>query len=178
MLELATDAGKFINVFGSMISQSAPHIYLSALPFAPKESLMSQLFLPKYANTLLVDTGKVVRWPAIENVLEGHTGYVSSVAFSPDGKHIVSGSLDKTIRVWDAVTGEVVSGPLQGHTDWVNSVALSPDGKHFDDNIIQIWDAMPEAHVSGLLECPTPYVRSVVFSSHCSCICMLSDHSN
>jgi WD40 repeat protein len=41
---------------------------------------------------------------------------VSSVAFSPDGKRIASGSSDKSIRVWDAETGEMVSGPFEGHT--------------------------------------------------------------
>ena len=47
--------------------------------------------------------------------MEGHTSYVNSVAFSQDGKHIVSGSDDKTIRVWDSETGDVVLGPLEGH---------------------------------------------------------------
>ena len=62
--------------------------------------------------------------------LQGHTDSVSSVAFSPDGRHIVSGSFDKTIRVWDVQTGGQVGNPLQGHTSSVNSVAFSPDGRH------------------------------------------------
>ena len=37
--------------------------------------------------------------------LNGHTGYVTSVAFSPDGIHIISGSWDKSVQVWDASTG-------------------------------------------------------------------------
>jgi WD40 repeat protein len=44
---------------------------------------------------------------------------VHSVAFSQDGKHIVSGSEDNTIRVWDAETGDVVSGPFEGHSGGV-----------------------------------------------------------
>ena len=57
-----------------------------------------------------------------------HRAPVCSVAFSPDGEHIVSGSKDQTICVWSAVTGERVAGPFTGHTGSVDSVAFSPDG--------------------------------------------------
>ena len=53
---------------------------------------------------------------------------VTSVAFSPDGKRIVSGSADQTVKVWDAATGQEPS-TLKGHTGAVTSVAFSPDGK-------------------------------------------------
>ena len=61
--------------------------------------------------------------------LEGHKDRVCAVAFSPDGKHIVSGSYDKTIWLWDAETGEMLQPPLEGHENSVWSVAFSPDGK-------------------------------------------------
>ena len=51
-----------------------------------------------------------------------------SVAFSPDGKHIVSGSEDKTLQLWDTETGEMLQ-TLEGHKDEVWAVAFSPDGK-------------------------------------------------
>jgi WD40 repeat protein len=77
--------------------------------------------------------------------IQGHTVSVSSVAFSPDGARIASGSGDNTIRVWDARTGEAVMEPIQGHTKWVSSVAFSPDGAHIvsgsSDNTIRVWDA-------------------------------------
>ena len=62
-------------------------------------------------------------------VLKGHSDRVTSVAFSPDGKKIVRGSDDKTIRVWNAETGKEIIVPLKGHFDKVTSVAFSPDGK-------------------------------------------------
>ena len=46
----------------------------------------------------------------------GHSDWVNSVAFSPDGQWVVSGSKDQTIYVWNALAGEVVAGPFTGHT--------------------------------------------------------------
>ena len=60
--------------------------------------------------------------------LEGHRGNVNSVVFSRDGKRIVSGSDDMTLKVWDATTGQEIL-TVEGHTNGFGSVVLSPDGK-------------------------------------------------
>ena len=60
--------------------------------------------------------------------LNGHTGFVHSVAISADGKRIVSGGMDTTVRVWDADKG-IETHSLIGHKTQVISVAISPDGK-------------------------------------------------
>ena len=66
-------------------------------------------------------SGELVR------TLSGHTSWVWSVAFSPDGMWLASGSGDQTVKLWDVASGELVR-TLSGHTDPVRSVAFSPDG--------------------------------------------------
>jgi WD40 repeat protein len=59
--------------------------------------------------------------------LNGHTSPVTSVAFSHDGRCIVSGSADQTLRLWDAGTRQQIGPALTGHTSEVTSVVFSPD---------------------------------------------------
>jgi len=86
-----------------------------------------------------VETGATVGSP-----LKGHTDNVTSVAYSPDGRYIISGSADMMVRIWDAETGALVGRPLEGHTSWVWRVAYSPNGQHIistsNDKTIRIWD--------------------------------------
>jgi WD40 repeat protein len=73
----------------------------------------------------------------------GHSLRVASVAFSPDGAHVLSGSGDKTIKLWDAATGVLIR-TFEGHSGAVHSVAFSPDGARVlsgsADNTIKLWD--------------------------------------
>jgi WD40 repeat protein len=77
------------------------------------------------------------------SVLRGHTDTVWCVAYSPDGKTVVSGSLDDSVRVWNLSTGEEVR-VLMGHTQTVTAVAYSPDGERIvsgsEDQSVRIWD--------------------------------------
>ena len=98
--------------------------------------------------------------------LIGHTAAVVSIAFSPDGKAIASGSWDNTIRLWNADTGTHIR-TLTGHTDGIWSVAFSPDGTTLAsgsrDDTIRMWDADTGAHIRTLTG-HTSCVYSVAFS--------------
>ena len=98
------DAIKFIRYFAQAIAVSAPHIYTSALTFAPKTSVIAQLYSHKFKNTMRVEVGQMDVWPVELAVIRGHSDGVNFVAFSPDGKRLVSCSgswlpVDKNVRI-------------------------------------------------------------------------------
>jgi predicted Zn finger-like uncharacterized protein len=77
------------------------------------------------------------------HLLEGHQGAVASLAFTPDACKLLSGSSDRTMRLWDVATAQCLR-VFEGHTDWVTSVAVSPDG-HWamsggNDGTVRIWN--------------------------------------
>lgn len=100
--------------------------------------------------------------------LRGHEGEVKSVAFSPDGLRIASGSSDTTIRLWDVVTGKVLGEPLRGHEREVKSVAFSPDGLRVasgsSDATIRLWDAVTGRPLGGPFRGHEGAVFAVAFS--------------
>ena len=123
------DAVSFVARFAAgACTRSIPHIYISAVPFCAKSSSVYDNYW-RYMRGLMEVEGRAMKeWQSAGIVVRETDAEVYSVAFSPDGTRIVSGSYDHTIRVWDARSGDVVAGPFEGHTDYITSVAFSPDG--------------------------------------------------
>ncbi|MCZ2343168.1 MAG: serine/threonine protein kinase [Bacteroidales bacterium] len=101
--------------------------------------------------------------------LRGHTGTVSAVTWTPDGKHALSGGFDATVREWDLTTGAEIR-QFRGHTAAVRSVAVSPDGKtlltasgiDFRDLVVRVWD-METGNEVGQLTGHEHNVQHVVY---------------
>ncbi|MBD1939011.1 caspase family protein [Microcoleus sp. FACHB-68] len=89
-----------------------------------------------------------IQIPAEQNRFQGHQIAVTSVAFSPDGESIVSGSQDETVRLWNR-KGEAIGTPFVGHQSRVASVAFSPDGEFIvsgsDDETVRLWNRKGQA---------------------------------
>ena len=130
-------------VFRDVLELSAPHIYLSALPWVRRTSKIAEIFAPWFPNTIsLIVQGIEHRQRTLLD-LRGHTASVKSVSLQSDCSRIVSGSLDGTIRVWDAETGEEVMKAFKlASNASIYSVSFSPDGKHVvsgsSDNLVRV----------------------------------------
>ena len=70
-----------------------------------------------------VESGECIK------TLEGHTGYVYGVSFSPNNQYVVSGSGDNTVRIWNVESGDCIK-TLEGHTDKVWDVSFSPNNQY------------------------------------------------
>jgi WD40 repeat protein len=117
-------------------------------------------FLAALFVGFLVLVARLDAGDATPKAFEGHKGHVESIAFSSDGKRLVSGGSDATVRVWDLATGKETA-KLEGHSGPVESVAFAPDGQTvasagFDDLTIRIWD-LGSSTEKRKLEVPATY---------------------
>ncbi|KAL9607560.1 MAG: hypothetical protein Q9167_007535, partial [Letrouitia subvulpina] len=174
---LIYDARRFVLYNRWIINEAPLQLYYSALVFAPQESLIRQLFRSKMAGWLCILPETQKDWSSLLQTLEGHTGRVSAVTFSPDGQLLASTSYDNTVRLWDGATG-ALRGSLEGHTGPVRAVTFSPDGQLLasasDDNTVRLWDGATGA-LRGSLEGHTGPVSAVTFSPDGQLLASASD---
>ncbi len=98
--------------------------------------------------------------------LVGHTSWITTVAYSPDGRWIVSAGWDRSLKIWDVATGAEWSH-LNGHTGFVYAVAYSPDGRFIvsgsRDKTLKIWDVATGSVLHTLSE-HSDEVNAVAYS--------------
>ncbi|KAK3946807.1 hypothetical protein QBC32DRAFT_387713 [Pseudoneurospora amorphoporcata] len=164
--KLVWDAYRFALSYKSIIEQAPLQAYISALVFAPSGSLIKRNFRAEEPEWIRTKPAVELDWNACLQTLEGHSNDIGSVAFSPDGQRLASGSWDKTIKIWDPASGSCLQ-TLEGHSGSVHSVAFSSNGQRLasgsSDKTIKIWDLASESCLQTL-EGHSDYVGSIAFS--------------
>jgi len=138
-------------VSGEQISSYPCEDMVRALALAPGERQFVSAHFANHGQPGVLRLYDLERDEPVRT-FRGHQLEVSAVAFSSDGKRLLSSSFDKTVRLWDVETGKELRR-LEGHTARVESAAFWPDGRHAvsagdqDDRTLRIWDVETGAQV-------------------------------
>ncbi|KAJ1328039.1 dynein assembly factor with WDR repeat domains 1 [Microdochium nivale] len=163
---LVNDIYRLLQMFRPAIERRPLQTYASALIFSPSRSLIRDLFSHEAPAWVKCKTEFAGQWSACEATFEGHTNWVRSAAFSPDGQRIVSASDDSTVKIWSVQAG-ACEATFEGHTDSVRSAAFSPDGQRIvsasNDNTVKVW-SVQTGTCEATFEGHTDSVRSAAFS--------------
>jgi len=131
---------------------------INSLAFSPDGTRVAAALDSGWIELYDIATGKN------EGALEGQsTSEVWTIAFSPDGNQLISGSLDRSVRIWN-VKQRDCSWALRGHDEWVNGVAVAPNGTSIvscsGDKTVKVWDTR-NMNCKSTLRGHTDFVRSV-----------------
>ncbi|KAL5381218.1 hypothetical protein DPSP01_007211 [Paraphaeosphaeria sporulosa] len=152
LTQLVHDARRFIMYHQRAIESFPLQTYASALLFSPTASRIRQLFQHEEPG-ITIKPGMSDSWSACLQTLEGHSGGVISVAFSPDSTQLASASSDTTVKIWEVSNGACLQ-TLEGHSGGVISVAFSADSTRLasasDDTTVKIWEVSSGACLQTL----------------------------
>ncbi|KAL6811852.1 WD40-repeat-containing domain protein [Trichoderma camerunense] len=169
LFDFVHDAYRFSMSNCSIIAQAPLQAYCAALIFCPSKSKVRGHFERQIPSWVKLRPSVPANWDSLLQTLEGHSGLVWSAVISTDGQKIVSGSWDKTIRIWDIESGSLLQ-TLEGHPERVWSVAISTDGQTIvsgsQDAHVRIWDARLGSLLKTL-EGHSERVWAVAISSDC-----------
>ncbi|QKX60474.1 uncharacterized protein TRUGW13939_07619 [Talaromyces rugulosus] len=160
------DAMRFALSHGAIIAETPLQVYCSALVFSPEKSIIRKHYSNEIPKWILQRPIIHEDWRPYLQTLKGHSDWVTAVAFSPDCRLIASASRDRTIWLWDAITG-TEQRVLKGHSNWVNAVAFSPDSRLIAsasrDRTIRLWDVITGTE-QRVLKGHSGWVNSIAFS--------------
>ncbi|KAJ5774917.1 WD-repeat protein [Penicillium paradoxum] len=166
VVDFLHDAKRFILKNCYMVDETPLQLYCAGLAFTPHTAIIRRSFETDIPSWVCRLPQVEATWSAELQVLDGHPGYITTIAFSPNDQLLASGSADNTVRLWDTTTG-ALSQTLEGHVSVIASVVFSPDGRLLvtgsDDKTIQFWDPTTGA-LQRTIESPSGPVRSVSIS--------------
>jgi len=164
--DLVQECKRFLMYARSGIEQAPSQVYVSAALFAPSKTILREIGgKTTFVSYVKRSPPRPDHWSALLLTLEGHSGPVDAVQFSPDGSKLASASWDNNVKVWDASTGAHLH-TLEGHSGTVNAVQFSPDGSKLasasQGNKVMVWDLNTNSPIQTIDV--KEYVTNLAFS--------------